>query len=208
MATGDSKLTICNDALLMLGASEISSFTEGTDSAKICDRLYDDLKKYILSIYPWSFAKVKVQLARTTDTPVTEWKYVYALPADIIGTPKAVFIAADAGTSPQTEFELYNVDQPRLLTDYESVYIDYIADINESRFPEYFIYMLRHALAADIAEPLTDQITKADFFRSLAFGTPSENGRGGLFRQACQADAQGQRAQTLGNNSFDLIEVR
>ena len=208
MATGDSKLTICNDALLMLGASEISSFTEGTDSAKICDRLYDDLKKYILSIYPWSFAKVKVQLARTTDTPVTEWKYVYALPADIIGTPKAVFIASDAGTSPQTEFELYNVDQPRLLTDYETVYIDYIADINESRFPEYFIYMLRHALAADIAEPLTDQITKADFFRSLAFGTPSENGRGGLFRQAAQADAQGQRAQTLGNNSFDLIEVR
>ncbi len=208
MAAGDSKLTICNDALLMLGASEISSFTEGTDSAKICDRLYDDLKKYILSIYPWSFAKVKVQLAQTVDTPVTEWKYVYALPADIIGTPKAVFIASDAGTSPQTEFELYYVDQPRLLTDYETVYIDYIADINESRFPEYFIYMLRHALAADIAEPLTDQITKADFFRSLAFGTPSENGRGGLFRQACQADAQGQRAQTLGNNSFDLIEVR
>lgn len=208
MAAGDSKLTICNDALLMLGASEMTSFTEGTDSAKICDRLYDDLKKYILSIYPWSFAKVKVQLARTTDTPVTEWKYVYALPADIIGTPKAVFIASDAGTSPQTEFELYNVDQPRLLTDYETVYIDYITDVDESRFPEYFVYMLRHALAADIAEPLTDQITKADYFRSLAFGTPAENGRGGLFRQAAQADAQGQRAQTLGNNSFDLIEVR
>ena len=51
MATGDSKLTICNDALLMIGASEMTSFTEGTDSAKICDRLYDDLKKYILSIY-------------------------------------------------------------------------------------------------------------------------------------------------------------
>ena len=51
---------------------------------------------------------------------------MYALPADIIGTPKAVFIASDAGTSPQTEFELYYVDQPRLLTDYETVYIDYI----------------------------------------------------------------------------------
>ena len=208
MAAGDSKLTICNDALLMLGASEMTSFNEGTDSAKICDRLYDDLKKYILSIYPWSFAKVKVQLARTTDTPVTEWKYVYALPADIIGTPKAVFTTATAGGKPETEFELYYVDQPRLLTDHETVYVDYVADIDESRFPEYFIYMLRHALAADIAEPLTDQITKADFFRALAFGSPAENGRGGLFRQACQADAQGQRAQTIGNESFDLIEVR
>lgn len=44
MAVGDTKLTICNDALLMLGAAEMTSFTEGTDSAKICDRLYDDLK--------------------------------------------------------------------------------------------------------------------------------------------------------------------
>ncbi len=208
MAAGDSKLTICNDALLMLGASEMTSFTEGTDSAKICDRLYDDLKKYILSIYPWSFAKVKVQLAQTSDTPVTEWTYVYALPADMIGTPKAVFTTSSAGANPQSNFELYYVGQPRLLTNYTTVYVDYIADIDESRFPEYFIYMLRHALAADIAEPLTDQITKADFFRALAFGSPAENGRGGLFRQACQADAQGQRSQTIGNESFDLIEVR
>tara|TARA_R110000796_G_scaffold128803_3_gene244404 strand:+ start:5238 stop:5864 length:627 start_codon:yes stop_codon:yes gene_type:complete len=208
MAAGDSKLTICNDALLMLGASEITSFTEGTDSAKICDRLYDDLKKYILSIYPWSFAKVKVQLAQTADTPVTEWRYVYALPANMIGTPKALFTTSNAGSLPRAEFELYYVDQPRLLTNYETVYIDHIADIDESRFPEYFIYMLRHALAADIAEPLTDQITKADYFRALAFGSPTENGRGGLFRQAAQADAQGQRSQTIGNESFDLIEVR
>jgi hypothetical protein len=68
--------------------------------------------------------------------------------------------------------------------------------------------MLRHALAADFAEPLTDQIQKADYFRALAFGSPAENGRGGLFRQCTQADAQGQRNQALGNNSFDLIEVR
>ena len=208
MAAGDSKLTICNDALLMLGATEMTSFTEGTDSAKICDRLYDDLKKYILSIYPWSFAKVKVQLAKTSDTPVTEWKNVYALPADIVGTPKAVFITSTAGARPETEFELYYVGQPRLLTDYDTVYIDYVADVDESRFPEYFVYMLRYALAAEFAEPLTDQITKADYFRALTFGTPAENGRGGLFRQCTQADSQGQRSQTIGNESFDLIEVR
>ena len=208
MAAGDTKLTICNDACLMLGVNEMTSFTEGTDSAKICDRLYDDLKKYILSIYPWSFAKKKVQLARTTETPVTEWTYAYALPSDIIGSPKAVFQTSTAGALAQTEFELYYIDQQRLLTDYATVYIDYVANIDESRFPEYFVYLLRHALASDIAEPLTDQITKADYFRVLAFGTPAENGRGGLFRQASVADAQGQRAQTLGNESFDLFEVR
>ena len=33
MATGDTDILICSDALLMLGASPISSFTEGTDEA-------------------------------------------------------------------------------------------------------------------------------------------------------------------------------
>ena len=47
MAAGDTKLTICNDALLMLGAAEMTSFTEGTDSAKICDRLYDDISRWL-----------------------------------------------------------------------------------------------------------------------------------------------------------------
>ena len=44
MATGDTDILICSDALLMLGASPISSFTEGTDEANTCDRLYPDIK--------------------------------------------------------------------------------------------------------------------------------------------------------------------
>ena len=39
MAAGDSALTICSDALLLLGAASISSFTEGTDEANVCVRL-------------------------------------------------------------------------------------------------------------------------------------------------------------------------
>ena len=40
MASGDTSLSICSDALLMLGASPISSFTEGTDEANVCNSLY------------------------------------------------------------------------------------------------------------------------------------------------------------------------
>jgi hypothetical protein len=39
MAAGDTSIRICSDALLLLGAKPIASFTEGTDSANICDRL-------------------------------------------------------------------------------------------------------------------------------------------------------------------------
>ena len=40
----------------MLGASPLSSFSEGTDAAQICDRLYDDLKKSLVASYPWSWS--------------------------------------------------------------------------------------------------------------------------------------------------------
>jgi hypothetical protein len=55
MAAGDSALSVCSDSLLMLGAKPIASFTEGTDEASICDRLYPDIRDQALSTYPWSF---------------------------------------------------------------------------------------------------------------------------------------------------------
>lgn len=36
MAAGDTDVSICSDALVMLGASVISSFDEGTPAATAC----------------------------------------------------------------------------------------------------------------------------------------------------------------------------
>ena len=64
MAAGDTAVSICADALILLGASPISSFNDGTDEANTCDRLYSDTRDMTLSMYPWSFAYKKVKLAR------------------------------------------------------------------------------------------------------------------------------------------------
>jgi hypothetical protein len=81
MATGDTDIKICSDALLMLGANPISSFTEGTDESNICDRLYPDIKIRTLTMYDWSFSFKKTQLARLVTTPTNEYKYEYQLPS-------------------------------------------------------------------------------------------------------------------------------
>ena len=73
----------------------------------------------------------------------------------------------------------------RVVTDLDTVYIDYQTSVDESKMPNYFVQLLRTAFAAEIAITITDQATKADYFRGLAFGTPSENGRGGLFVSLC-----------------------
>ena len=205
MATGDTKLSICSDALIMIGASPLSSFSEGTDSAQVTDRLYDDIRDLVLGMYPWSFSYKKVQLAKTTATPVSEWLYEYPLPSDRIGSGvRAVFITSSAGASPiNSGWEIYG---DKILTSQTSIYVDYQFAPSEDVMPTYFVQLLKYFMAWHCAEAVTDQITKSEYYQSVAVGLPSENMRGGFFRQATQIDAQNRPTWAIAD--FDLTAVR
>lgn len=203
MATGDTNIQICSDALLMLGANPISSFTEGTDESNICDRLYPDIKVRTLTMYPWSFSFKKVQLSRLITTPTNEYKYEYQLPSDIIGRPNAVYNSDKVGVVPLKEFRLVG---DKLLTDYEAVYIDYQYDVDEFALPKYFVQLLKYEMAWHLAMPITDQADRAEYWRTVAEGTPGENGRGGYMRQAMNIDSQGEPPNAI--QDFSLINVR
>jgi len=204
MATGDTDLSICSDALILLGASPISSFTEGTDISQACNRLYPDLRDTILSTYNWSWTTEKVQLARLASAPTNEWRYAYQLPGDMLSGVIAVFETNSILARPtRYGWEVYG-DQ--LYTNMETVYIDYQSTIAESKMPNYFVRLLRTAMASELALVVTDQASKAEYFRNQAFGSPAENGRGGLLREAMNIDARGQATQVI--EDFTLIEVR
>lgn len=202
MAAGDTKLTICSDAMLMLGASPISSFAETTDAAKIADRLYDDVADTCLQQYPWSWSIKKTQLARLASNPINEWSYAYALPGDILGDPQAVFNSSAVGSRPVREWEIYGTS---IYCNYESVWIDYQFRVDESQMPSYFVLMLKAAAASAFAVPVTDQVSKADYYHAMAFGPPGENMRGGRMRVAMSVDG-GRPAQAI--EDFPLADVR
>ena len=90
MAAGDTGVSICSDALLMLGSKAISSFNDGTDESSVCDRLYPDIRDSVLTTYPWSFNTKKIQLARLLTTPGSVWRYAYQLPGDRLVAPHRV----------------------------------------------------------------------------------------------------------------------
>ena len=210
MASGDSNVTICNQALNLLGADVISSFSDTTnDAATVCNNIYDTIKKQTLSLYPWSFALTKVQLARSSTTPINEWSYQYDLPSTAVsGTPLQVYNSSATRVLPIQDYELlYTASGPTIATNESSIYIDYITSaVSEGLMPSYFVQLLVYMMAWHLAEPVTDQPTKADYWRTVALGGMAENGRGGYFRQAMNIDGRGKPNYAIVD--FPLADVR
>lgn len=203
MAAGDTALKVCSDALLLLGARPISSFNEGTDSSNLCDRLYPDIKRTALQMYPWSFSFKKVQLARTINTPVNEYKYEYQLPSDMLGAVRRAYSSNAVGVS---SFRDWTIQGDKLLTNAEAIYIDYQFMVGEDKMPSYFIQFLKYMMAWHLCYPITDQTEKAQYWQMVAVGNPSENNRGGFFRSAMSMDGQGQTSSSF--EDYSLIAVR
>ena len=204
MASGDTKLSICSDSLIMLGAKPLSSFSEGTDAAQICDRLYDDIRDSTLGMYPWTFSYKKTTLARTINTPLNEFLYEYQLPGDRLNNVRAVFNAATSAA--KSIAYGWEIQGDKLLSSETEIHVDYQYATPEGEMPTYFVQLLKYQVAWNIAETVTDQITKAEYFKNIAVGSPSENMRGGFFRVAATTDSQNRQIEAI--EDYSLISVR
>jgi hypothetical protein len=202
MAAGDTGVSICSDALLMLGSKAISSFNDGTDESSVCDRLYSDIRDSALVMYPWSFATKKIKLARLVTTPASVWRYEYQLPGDKLNNPRAVFASSNIGANPQKDWEIQG---DKLLTNLTEVYIDYHFSVGEYAMPQYFVQLLKYMLAWHLAMPITEQSDRAVYWQSVAVGDRNENGRGGFFRTATQIDGQSKPNQVLEDYSLTAV---
>ena len=205
MAVNDTDVTICSHALQLLGENTIASFADGTVQANVCSELYPDIRDMVLTMYPWSFSISKVDLQRSSTSPTNEWTYAYPMPSDsMTNVPRAVFSSSAVGASPVAGgWEVYRGE---IFTDFTAVTIDYQKRPMEAEMPSYFVQLLKYALAMHLAEPVTDQIQKADFYQKLAFGYPAEGGRGGYFRQAAATDGMGAGTSFIGE--FPLVDSR
>jgi hypothetical protein len=203
MAAGDTGISICSDALIMLGAKAITSFNDGTDESSTCDRLYSDIRDSTLATYPWTFSTKKIQLAQLLTAPTSVWKYQYQLPGDKISNPRAVYNSATPSSPVQKDWEIQG---DVLLTNLTSVYIDYQYSVGEFAMPQYFVQLLKYMMSWHLAMPITEQTDKAQYWQRVAVGDISENGRGGYFRTAMQIDGQNNPVRVI--EDYSLIAVR
>jgi|TARA_R110000787_G_scaffold283026_1_gene395346 hypothetical protein len=209
MASGDTEVRICNKALLLLGAESISSFTDGSTAGNACSLIYPDVKATTLGMYAWSFTIGKKELNRDVETPNSEWSYQFTMPNDMLtGVPRAVRASSNAGSPTITNWEIGTTlgGYTALLTNQTTIFIDYQRSVQEGNMPSYFTQLLTYQLAWHLAEVMTDQTAKSEYWRGVALGIQVEGYRGGFFRQAVNIDSAGQTPSVI--QDYLLTDVR
>ena len=79
-----TSIDVCARALILIGASPITSFDDGTTEAIVADNLYQDTVRDLLSRHRWRFASSQIQMNRLVDAPEHKWDAAYQIPAECI----------------------------------------------------------------------------------------------------------------------------
>lgn len=199
-----SDVDICNRALFMLGEDEILSLTDFGDSdrAKVCSALYPMVRAECLAKYPWRWATRKQQLTRETLAPVNEWRYHYVLPSDSVRLV-AIYKSGMVGARPIQDYERMG---PRIMTNEESLWADYVYARHESTWPPVFESYVSACLASRLAIAITGKVNLSERFDVMAHGLPQERGEGGIYAQAKAADAYESPPHRVQH--FTLLDAR
>lgn len=145
-----TETSICNSALLKLGADRITSLSEGSKQAKLCNEQYAKMRDEVLTQHPWNFALKRAAIAADVSAPEWGYAYKYSLPADCLRVHRM--------ESPDME---YKVEGRYVLTDEGApLNILYIAQITDTaQFTPLFAEAVSCRLAADISYAVNQSST-------------------------------------------------
>tara|TARA_R100000655_G_scaffold75773_1_gene114676 strand:- start:2928 stop:3506 length:579 start_codon:yes stop_codon:yes gene_type:complete len=150
-----TEVSICSNALRRLGDDPITSLTDDTERARLCNSFYADARDACLRSHPWNFAITRASLAQLSATPVYGFDYQFALPTD----PFCLRVLAMEFEDYVFKVENLSTQGRVLLTDQETAKIIYIARVTDTTlFDSLFVDTLVAKLAADLAYPVTNSL--------------------------------------------------
>jgi hypothetical protein len=150
-----TEVSICSNALRRLGDDPITSLTDDTERARLCNAFYQDSRDLVLRSHPWNFAITRASLAQLSDTPAYGYNYMYALPTD----PYCLRVLEMEYADYIFKIENDATNGRVLVTNESTAKILYIARItNPTLFDSMFVETLTSKLASDLAYPITGSV--------------------------------------------------
>jgi len=179
MATG---VSICSNALVMLGAKTINDFNEPVDRAKIAANLYPTIRDSLLRTHPWNCTIKRVLLAPDATPPAFGYANQFELPADFL----RVLEVGQNGCQID-----YLVEGRSIMADATSIELRYVyLNEVENTWDANLVELLTLAMAAAMAYPITQSAAlQANFEQKLTMAK----------KVARAVDGQEDPPQTLGD---------
>jgi hypothetical protein len=148
-----SSVSICSNALLLIGDKPISSLDEANDRARLASNLYAEARDAVLRMHPWNCAKKRVMLAPLATAPAFDYSYQFQLPADFM-RPIQVGLRNDPIG--------YLIEGQTLLCNVDTVPLVYVfRNTNESTWDGLFVEAMTLMMASRFAWPITKSATLA-----------------------------------------------
>ena len=193
-----SKVEICNSALNMLGANNITDITEDSKNARLLNQRYEPVRDAIFRSHAWNCLIKRVELAAETDTPTHEYTYQYTLPSDCLRVLK-VGGHHDGSSSDLDNGQKFKVEGRKLLTDETTIYLVYIAkitDVNE------YDTLLQETIAARLAAELCYAVTSSTSLANQLKDSYNEKLREARFTDATEGTADSLDSSTFINSRY------
>lgn len=167
-----SDTDVANVALRLVGATGITSLTDGSTTANVVNDIYSEVLDDLLRSHPWNFATKRVQLAQSSTDPAFEFDHAYVLPSDWLRNISVHDNDAGHGTVP------YRMEQVGgqlvLVASSDAIYLRYVSRISDPNLMAAdFRRAFELALARDLSIPIASSNTmqqqySADASRVLA----------------------------------------
>lgn len=184
-------VSICSNALLMLGAETINSFSDADalDRAKLASNLYEPNRNKLLRSHPWNCAVKRVVLAPDAIPPVFGYGQQFQLPSDCL----RVLEVCENGHGID-----YRVEGRSIQADTTVLQLRYIyKNTDENTWDDQLVDLMTLLMAMRMAYPIT-QSTTQEQSRMQEFQM--------ALRIAKAVDGQEDPPETLGD--FPLLQAR
>lgn len=145
MALNNStKTDVVNDALLIIGEATVLTSTEKSARAKTMDRIFDQVKRFVFRMQPWSCLIDRIILSAESEAPAFGFDYKIQIPGDCI---RVVEVSDNV---------VYKREGKYLLTNSPTLGIVYVKDVtNYSTLDSHLYSLLVNCLAYYAAVPIT-----------------------------------------------------
>jgi len=188
-----SVVEICNSALNMLGANNITALSEDSKNARLLNQRYESVRDSVFRSHTWNCLIKRVELAADSDTPTHEYNYQYTLPADCIRVLK-VGGHHNGSSSDLDSGQKFKIEGRKLLTDETTIYLIYIFKNTD---PNEYDTLLIETIAARLASELCYAITASTSLAGQMYELYNQK-----LREARFVDATEGTADNIDSSSF------